>query len=72
MAIMTFVDWFTAGRLNAEILQLNKHAVMMGTMDGVIDATQAARLLGYSRLYSLEEAFDDAVTELKARRIVAA
>ena len=59
------VDWFTAGRIAGEAMQLNWTVQFFCTVDGTVDATLATGLLGYTPLYSMEASFDDMAAEAR-------
>jgi hypothetical protein len=59
LTVLEAVDWLTAGTIKHEVMQLNWNTDFFCRVDGSLDATRGARLLGYTPLYTLEQSLDD-------------
>ena len=57
--IVEALDWFTAGRLTHEALQLNWTAHFFTKVDAILDDSRARRLLGYRPVYTMDAAYED-------------
>ena len=65
--LLEAIDWLTAGRLSHDVFQLNWNTLSIINLDGTVDATRGARLLGYTSKYTFEQALDDLAKEAFAR-----
>jgi nucleoside-diphosphate-sugar epimerase len=60
------VDWCTAGRINHFALSYNLNAMPYTVTEAPFDCSKGAARLGYTPLYTMEEAYADICRELGA------